>query len=832
MFTTTAVSLLMGLSIIGCSKQPLESERGKGFTIKVLSPAPGTKTAVSDGWNVSWSEGDCLAAVINSADATFTYSGDNSFSTSSWTPAEGTGYEWNLLYHPTHLKYFKASRLGTDGYTSSYFALPISCTQSSPGDKSHLGGQPLTGYATSTGTEQPSVRMQHLTAVFAVKVTNSTSKAVCISSVSVENDADAPMSGSFNICPKEGLVRGVSGYTLAYSTISVSDGTIAAGETGEFFVPSAPFSLSSGNSLTVNITTSDGYKASFCKKLSAGISFSAGSYWTRSVTIEEDTTEEAKYYCKVTSESDLTDGDYLIVCESQNVAFDGSLAKLDAVSNNIGVSISDSRILSTEKTDASAFTFSVSEGSLRSKSGYYIGKKDKNNGMDTNATTAQKNTVTFDSNGNASITGTGGYALRFNKTSDQMRFRYFKTSSQAPVQLYKLQSGATEKKDVKLSISCDSENIGKDGVTLWCTVEGQDAGTPTSATFEYGRTAAFGSSVEGEISGAYFWKYLSGLRAGTTYYVRARAIVDGSGYYSDTISFTTAEGAGEVVSGAEFAYSGCCEFPASDVAEGARTTSGNYSATGDLWFNTPTNDETQMVVTHTFSNGGKTLRTYSLLFDTTKRCALWVACAFNSTTWGDNGVKRNDKWVYDPAISQSLQPNLTNTYNDYNGKSFSRGHQVASGDRQTTISENNQTFYYSNMTPQNQDLNGGQWVHLEQAVQSLGNTVSGLDTLYMVTGPIFDEGYESTTDKSGNACAIPSRFYKCLMRCTFNASGEVTAAKGVAYLTTGNSAAANTAYSGWATTIDEVESLTGFNFFANVPEEIQDKAESATTSIF
>ncbi len=835
------ILIAASLSVLtGCSATMLETrdEGSKGFIIRVFTPGEkasqkfATKTSAADDWSVEWSSGDALAAVINSTDATFTYSGDDTFTTSSWTPEEGTEYEWKLLYHPTHTKYFTASKIGTGEYTTSYFALPISSTQASPGDKSHLGGQPLAGYATSTGTEQPTIEMKHLTTVFAVQVTNSTSKAISIASVSIENDASAAMSGSFNLNPKEGLVQGISGKTSSYSSVSVSNGVISAGATGEFYVPSAPFSLPSGSSLTVRITDSDGGTASFSKVCTADISFNAGGYRTRAVTITDEDITEARYYAKVTSEDELTDGEYLIVCETKNAVFDGSRSTLDAVSNYKSVTISDGKILSTDEVDAASFTFSLAAGSLQSKSGYYIGRAALSNGIDTTSSKAYVNTITFDSFGNVAITGAGGAKISFNTASGQMRFRYFK-SSQTPVQLYKLHSGTVEPaKDIKLSISYDADKISQNGVTLWCTVEGDDAATPSTAAFEYGRTSALGGSVDADISGAYFWKYLDALRAGTTYYVRAYAIVDGRKYYSDTVSFKTEEGSGEVVSGAEFAYSLCCEFPAADVSEGALTTSGSSSAYGDKWYNTPTNSSTQMVVTHTFTNGGALHRSYSLLFDTAKRCALWVACAFNSTTWGDKNVGRIEKWGYDPAIPESLQPCLTNTYNTHNGNSFSRGHQVASGDRQTTVSEDNQTFYYSNMTPQNQTLNGGKWAQLEGAIQSYGNSVSGLDTLYMVTGPVFDEGYESTTDKSGNACAIPSRYYKCLMRCTFDVNGEVTAAKGVAYLTTGNDDAANTAYSGWTTTIDAVEELTGFNFFASVPEDIQSRAEATSAALF
>lgn len=276
----------------------------------------------------------------------------------------------------------------------------------------------------------------------------------------------------------------------------------------------------------------------------------------------------------------------------------------------------------------------------------------------------------------------------------------------------------------------------------------------------------------------------------------------------------------EPLPGGSFAYSDCCEIPAVSLGDAHSTRSGVHG--DDRWFNTSTADADLAVVSHTFTNGGSRQRTYTLLYDRSKRCALWAACAFNSTTFGGS-VGRNEKWQYDPAIDPSDQPDLGKAYSGY-----SRGHQIASNDRQTTKAENWQTFYYSNMTPQKQPFNGSNWASLENKVQALGKKTSGRDTLYLVTGPVFGNGYGYTTDGSGNRCAVPTRYYKCLMLCTFDAGGNVISAKGTAYLTTGQD---NTDYNSWLTTIDKVEDITGFNFFANVPEEIQIASESTSSLI-
>lgn len=149
-------------------------------------------------------------------------------------------------------------------------------------------------------------------------------------------------------------------------------------------------------------------------------------------------------YVKVTSADDLTSGQYLIVYETDQVAFNGGLTTLDAGNNVISVTISNNTIPSNATTDAASFTLDINNGSgtVKSASGYYIGRDASSNGMNASTTTQYSNT--FSMNGtNAVITGTGGYQLRFNSSSgdNNYRFRYYGPTSQKAIQLYKKTSG-------------------------------------------------------------------------------------------------------------------------------------------------------------------------------------------------------------------------------------------------------------------------------------------------------------------------------------------------------------------------------------------------------
>ncbi len=145
-------------------------------------------------------------------------------------------------------------------------------------------------------------------------------------------------------------------------------------------------------------------------------------------------------YVKVTSNDQLTSGIYLIVYEDGSLAFDGGLETLDAVGNSIEVEISDNVIPASTEVDAAAFTYDALAGTLKSASGYYIGQTSDANGLKASQTTVYANTISIDDDGNADVVSQGGAYLRYNATSGQTRFRYFKSdtyTSQKAIQLYK-----------------------------------------------------------------------------------------------------------------------------------------------------------------------------------------------------------------------------------------------------------------------------------------------------------------------------------------------------------------------------------------------------------
>ncbi len=148
----------------------------------------------------------------------------------------------------------------------------------------------------------------------------------------------------------------------------------------------------------------------------------------------------ADSYVKVTEAPTDWSGDYLIVYEGGNVAFNGSLETLNVSGNKIDVTIDNNAIASSTTTDAAKFTIAAVSGgySIRNASGKYVGSNTNNSNTVVSSDSVLINTIEWNNN-SVKITSSAGSVLRYNTSASC--FRYYKSgsySSQQPIQLYKL----------------------------------------------------------------------------------------------------------------------------------------------------------------------------------------------------------------------------------------------------------------------------------------------------------------------------------------------------------------------------------------------------------
>ena len=331
---------------------------------------------------------------------------------------------------------------------------------------------------------------------------------------------------------------------------------------------------------------------------------------------------------------------------------------------------------------------------------------------------------------------------------------------------------------------------------------------------------------------------LTGLTEGTTYQFKAwvEEMDENLGYavdrFGNTLTFTTSASSSVSSNG----YLGCYEVPAITNLSGTGT-SGTKADRGDKWYRYNTTNSKQQVATHTFEHptSGSRIRNYTTLYDETHYAPLWCAHAMHASMWPKNDIDRGN-WTSDPAISLTQQSGLDSPHSS----SISKGHFVAAQYRKCSEDSMDQTFYYTNQAPQNQSFNGGLWAQLEGKI--VAAAPSNSDTLYVVTGVLYDSSWyaEDPTNRpmtypSGSLnVPYPSHFYVCIMKCSFSSPGVMSGAVGCAYLCTNEPKSSNkvTDLPNYQHKIDDIETLTGFDFFANVPAAYQTLAENTITSLW
>ena len=140
-----------------------------------------------------------------------------------------------------------------------------------------------------------------------------------------------------------------------------------------------------------------------------------------------------------------------------------------------------------------------------------------------------------------------------------------------------------------------------------------------------------------------------------------------------------------------------------------------------------------------------------------------------------------------------------------------------------------QTFYVTNAVPQIQDnFNGGIWQNLEAALQSIAED----EEIYIVTGVAFNKVGETksvtyTTAKDDTrSVPVPNYFYKVALKVKMSGT-SVTSASAVGFWFEHKDYGDN-AYANYAVSVDQIEAWTGFDFFVNLPDTVEAKAETNT----
>lgn len=213
---------------------------------------------------------------------------------------------------------------------------------------------------------------------------------------------------------------------------------------------------------------------------------------------------------------------------------------------------------------------------------------------------------------------------------------------------------------------------------------------------------------------------------------------------------------------------------------------------------TITDERSDRIITH---------KGFTLSYNYDWKIPNWVAYELTDVeVMGE--VPRYDKFKPDPMMPQ----NVSATTNDYKHSGYDRGHLAPAADMKWDEQAMRESFYLSNICPQNPNLNGGVWKDLEEQVRDLA---SQKGSIFVACGPIVTD---ASTTIGENKVVVPQAFFKVLLQ---EEDGTIHTI-GFVY----ENISGRKPMSTYAMTVDEVEEITGIDFFPSLPNKIEKKTES------
>ena len=198
----------------------------------------------------------------------------------------------------------------------------------------------------------------------------------------------------------------------------------------------------------------------------------------------------------------------------------------------------------------------------------------------------------------------------------------------------------------------------------------------------------------------------------------------------------------------------------------------------------PKTKDSEKIISHTG---------YSLLYNEKYKQSNWVA--YELTKQETNKIfERSNNFISDPKVKS------VNAFDkDYKGSGYDKGHLAPAADMGWSATTMTESFYYSNMSPQQQGFNRGIWKKLEELVRTWAIENQAV---YVVTGPVLSKGLSTI---GYNKIAVPNYYYKVIL------DYKEPNIKGIGFILPNESS--KSLLQNYAVSIDSVEKVTGIDFF-------------------
>ena len=213
---------------------------------------------------------------------------------------------------------------------------------------------------------------------------------------------------------------------------------------------------------------------------------------------------------------------------------------------------------------------------------------------------------------------------------------------------------------------------------------------------------------------------------------------------------------------------------------------------------------------------------YALSYNNTRRIPNWTSWHLDSTWRGS--ASRQDDFRGDTTLPPGFNQ-VQGT--DYSGSGFDRGHMCPSADRTSSVPDNSATFLMTNMVPQAPGNNQGPWAVLENDLRAFLST----SEIYIVSGGtgVGGVGTGGAANVLPSGVTVPQKTWKVAMILPIG-DNDVSRVDGntrtIAVIMPNIDSIRSDQWKKYLATVDQVEALTGYDFYSNVPVAIQDVFEA------
>ena len=198
---------------------------------------------------------------------------------------------------------------------------------------------------------------------------------------------------------------------------------------------------------------------------------------------------------------------------------------------------------------------------------------------------------------------------------------------------------------------------------------------------------------------------------------------------------------------------------------------------------------------------------YTLSYDSKNKTPQWVAWELTKEeTRGKE--ERSTEFFPDPDVIGSQVV----TY-DYSHSGYDRGHMAPAGDMKWNKQAMQESFYMSNICPQDHNLNTEDWNDLEMKTREWARRYG---KVYIVCGPIYNGKRNEYIGE--HRVKVPDAFFKVIL---INNDNKQYA---LGFLF--ENEAGERPLEEYLTSVDYIEKLTGMDFFSLLPDEIEERLEN------